>query len=497
MSSNEAAQDTSRALLRSSHAAVLSQVWRMGVVFATHMLLRRLVDPGPWGVWHWSEPIFLLIGQLRDLGMPGHVVRLDEPRPYRAFFRLQMVGIVLTGGMVLLAAPWMARGFKEADSAEVTAVVRVLVLFLLFEGLAKIPLTYFEAELRIEESLVPELLRNATFAAVSLVLAIQFRGVWCFVVGHVAGSAVLALALWVRAWPGLGPALRRRVSSLPWFDEAKELLRLSLPLVVMSILVLLLGRIDPLVLGLRFEPTVVGHYGMALFLAFLLSILVALPVSRALYPALQRLKGDPVRFFEAYRLATIVILALEVPYAFSLFLNSEVLLGIFGGAEYPGAATIYLQVLCFAPLLQPFSRCAGDVLLIRHHDGVLIVSSILSLVSLAGVGYVLCGFLGPVAMAWVNLLPFGTLVVAWAVWRIDPPAFRGLGKDLALIYTLPVPVFWAVRELTPAESYLRLGASFLATGIVLAAFALRYRRDFVRFFRRQDGSSQDGSSQDG
>lgn len=471
---SSASHGTSKALLRSSNAAIFSQVWRMAVVFATHILLRRLVGPGPWGLWHWAEPIFLLIGQFRDLGLPGHMVRHPAPRPYRNFFRLEGLGMVATAILVWIGAPLLAGGFKEADTAEVTAVIRFLVLFLIFEGLAKVPLTFFEAELRIEQSLMPEVLRNATYAVVSLALAIYGHGVWCFIVAHVAGGAVFALTLWWRAWPDM--SLRRDPSI-----EDGRLLRASLPLVLMSVLMLLLGRIDPLVLGFRFEPEVVGHYGMALFLAFLLSSMVALPVSRALYPALQRLQDDRDLFFEGYRLATVLVLALEVPYALSLFINSEVLLAIFGGGEYPGAATAFLQVLCFAPLLQPFSRCANDVLLVRHQDRVLIVSSALTLVSLGALGFLLSWRLGPIGMAWANLLPIGGVVVGWAVWRLDPPAFRRLCTDLAWIYLLPLPIFWLTALALPA-GWARLGLSFLATFVTLALFTWRYHRDYRRFF---------------
>lgn len=464
----------SKALLRSSNAAVFSQFWRMAVVFATHILLRRLVEPAPWGLWHWAEPIFLLIGQLRDLGLPGHMVRHPAPRPYGNFLRLEGLGMVVTAVLVWIGAPWLASSFKEADPTEVTAVVRLLVLFLLFEGLAKVPLTFFEAELRIEQSFLPELLRNATYAVVALALAIDDHGVWCFIVAHVAGGAVFAATLWWRAWPDMNLEID------PTIDN-RRLLRASLPLVLMSVLMLLLGRIDPLVLGLRFEPEVVGHYGMALFLAFLLSSLVALPVSRALYPALQRLQADRHRFFEGYRLATVLVLALEVPYALSLFINSEMLLAIFGGVEYPRAASGFLQVLCFAPLLQPFSRCANDVLLVRHQDRVLIVSSALTLVSLGVLGFLLSWRFGPIGMAWVNLLPLGSAVVAWAIWRLDPPAFRGLCRDLAWLYILPLPIFLATALALP-PGWGRLGLSFGATFLTLGLFAWRYHRDYRRFF---------------
>lgn len=467
--------NTSKALLVSGSAATFSQVWRMAVVFATHIALRRILGPEDWGVWHWAEPIFLLLGQVRDLGMPGHLVRMENPRPWGNFLFFEMLGGAVVGLGVYLSAPWLAQGLQEADATEVTAVIRFLVLFLIFEGLAKVPLTYFEAELRIGYSVLPEVLRNLTFAVVSIALALQGHGVASFIVAHVLGAMVFAIGLWYQA---------QGMMQLHWRRGAnRELLRRGVPLLVMSIFVLLTGKVDPLVLGLRFSPETVGYYGMALFLAFLLAMAVALPVSRALYPALTRLKDDAVQFFEAYRLATIFLLALEVLFALGLFFNAETILVLFGGETYRQAAPL-LRILCFAPLCQPFSRCAGDVLLNLHRDGILVVASVLSLLSLVGMGYLLTGWLGPQGMAWVNLLPLGTLLTTWAVYRVAPRAFGRLSWQLLQVYLLPLPLFLLVHLLMPQQTWGRLAAFLVTAAVAAGLYAWRFRRDFESFFRQ-------------
>jgi len=465
-------RNTSRDILHSTGAATFSQVWRMAVIFATHVLLRRLVEPGPWGIWHWSEPLFLLLGQIRDLGMPGHVMRI-EPRPYGNLLRFEVIWGTVTAAGVVVAAPFLALGFSGAHDTDLVPVLRALALFLLFEGLAKVPLTFFEAELAIGRSVLPEVLRNVTFSLISITLAVYGYGVWCFIVAHVAGAFVFAAVLWWRAWGRIPLRL------IPGVD--RELLARGLPLMVMSILVLLTGKVDPLVLARRFDEATVGRYGLALFLAFLLAMMVALPVTRALYPALARLRPDPHRFFEAYRLATLLILTLEVSFALGLYWNAELALVLFGGEQYRQAAP-YLQVLCFAPLCQPFSRCAGDVLLVRHQDRVLLISSLLTLLSLVGLGYYLTGVLGPSGMAWVNLLPLGSVLVTWAIYRVDPAGFRGLLRDLLLVYLVPVPLFFIAAAITD-HPWLRLALSAVAAAAAVGFCAWRFRHDFRRFFR--------------
>lgn len=444
----------------------------MVVIFFTHMVLRRLIEPGPWGIWHWSEPLFLLLGQIRDLGLPGHMVRLEKP-PWGNFLRFELLWGLASAVGIFFAAPWLA-SFFEDPSPEVESVVAALVLFLFFEGLAKVPLTFFESELRIGRSVVPELLRNLTFAGSSITLALYGYGVWSFVLAHIGGAFVFALSLWLAAWKHEIPLRLEPGKDL-------ELIRKGLPLALMSVLVLLTGRIDPLVLGLRFPSEVVGRYGLALYLAFLVAIAVALPVSRALYPALKKLEHDIHGTFEAYRLATILVLAIETLFALLLFTNAETVLVLFGGERYRSAAPL-LQILCFAPLFQPFARCAGDVLLIRHQDRLLIFASALSLLSLVGLGYTLTGLWGPVGMAIVNLLPLGTLLTTWAISRIDPPGFRHLCFDLLWVYLAPVPFFLVLilGDLSPTTRFLfSLGACLAGA----ALYAWRFHKPFLAFFR--------------
>jgi O-antigen/teichoic acid export membrane protein len=464
-----------KSLLNSTRAATFSQILRMVVTFGTYAVLRRWVEPGAWGIWHWSEPLFLLLGQVRDLGLPGHVVRLEQPRPYGNLLRIELIWGLLAGILVVFGAPQLALLFKD-PSYEVVHVVQALALFMFFEGLAKVPLTWCEAELQIGRSVPAELARNFTFAVVALSLGWHDFGVWSLVVAHIAGGAMFAAVLWWRTWGSIEFHFSE--------DGDSRLLKKSLPLVLMSLLVLLTGKIDPWVLGIHFDAADVGRYGMVLFLSYIIAIYVALPVSRALYPALSGLRDDH-RFFGAYRLATLLLLAVEVLAALGLFVNAEVALLIFGGEEYLGMAPV-LRILCFAPLVQPFSRCANDMLLNLHKDVVIIVSSGLTLVSLVGLGYFLSKSYGLAGMAWANLLPVGSLVVTWAVWRVAPVSFWRLLGDLLMLYLVPLPFFGLAWWVAGENLWLRLGLSLLAAGISTMIYQRRHQHEFRAFFQTSE-----------
>jgi|GEM_PF-4359976 len=85
-------------LVRSAGAASLSQVWRLGVTFATGWLLRRMIPPAEMGVWIWVEPLFLVLAQIRDGGLPGHLVRAER-KLFGNFLRVEVVW----GGLLAVA----------------------------------------------------------------------------------------------------------------------------------------------------------------------------------------------------------------------------------------------------------------------------------------------------------------------------------------------------------------------------------------------------------
>lgn len=462
-------------LLRSTGAATLSQVWRYGVAFLTRIVLRRgevLVSQAAWGAWHWSvDTVFAFLGQVRDLGLPAHIVR-SRPRPYGNFLAVELAWGGLLGALVLTLAPRIASAFQGAPQ-ELPLVLRALVAFLLLEGLARVPLIYFEAELQIDRAVGPELLRNLCWAVGAVCLALLGFGLWALILAHIAATALFAGLLWARAW-GQMPLTWTPGGTLP-------LVRAGLPLMAIAILYLLLSTVAFLILGWRFPGDVLGRFGAALELAFLVSRMLEMPIRRPLYPALVALQGDAVPFAETYRLATVLLLALQIPVALFLFANAEQVIVLLLAEEYQEAAA-YLRILAVALVLQPFGRAAEDLLLARNRERVVLVAAAVNLLVLAGLGVWLTGFLGPVGMAWAHLVPLGELVFLWAVKQAIPGGFRRLLRDLRWLYLVPLPLFAGATLLALDGGWRRVALSSLAGGITAGVYVWRFGGDYLRYF---------------
>jgi len=464
---------TAAKLFRSAGAATFSQFWRVGVTLATTLVLKRVIPASDWGLWGWALPVFMVLGAIRDLGLVYHVIRI-KPRPYGNLLALELVwGGVLVGATVL-GAPLLGLGYSDPNP-DLIPVLRAMALFLFFEGLASVPRVYFEGELAIGRAVLPEIVRNIVFATTSLSLAFAGLGIWSLVIAQVASAGVYAIHLWYRAYPGIPLRWQR--------GETLRLVLQSLPLAAIWFLAILTRYIDPFILAAQFDGETVGNYDFAYNQgAFMAATILVPAVTRALYPALVAFRSQPVQLMEAYRLATLFVLAIEAPIAFFLFANPEMTLRILGGNQWV-IAPIFLRILCFAPLIDPFSRLGGEVLKVYHKDREWIFSIVLTLVSFVVGGIVLTRVFGPQGMAWANYLQLGGLFMVWQIYRIAPQQFRNLLSDLVFLYLAPVPLFLLISLIFDAQSVPRFVASMVAVGAIFALYWWRFGAAFIYFFR--------------
>ncbi len=469
----EVASDTTSRFARSTGAATFSQIWRVGVTFLITLALRRLILPGDFGLYDWALSVFLVLGAVRDLGLVYHIVRVPS-RPYGNLLFVQLTWGVLLAIGALFGAGLIARGMV-APHPDVVPVVAALSAFLLLEGLASVPRVYFDAELRVGRTVAPEIARNIVYSVVTLGLAFLGWGVWSLVIGLILSTAVYAAHLWLRA---LGSIPLRWERGQTW-----TLIRHSLPLGSIWFLAIFVQRVDTLILGRRFDSDVIGHYFFAYTVALLVTVTLVPAITRTLYPALIAYRSEPAKQAEAYRLATLLILAIEAPVAAFLLVNPETSILILGGKEWT-LAPAYLRVLALAPLMDPFSRLGGELLKAFHKDFHWIASVALTLVSFVGFGFLLTGLWGPVGMAWANFLPLGALVMAWAIYRVAPGPFRQLLGDIALLYAVPVLPFAAAWWLGGDQLWFRFGLSLVALAAVFGIYVMRFGADFRRFLKR-------------
>ena len=463
---------TARGFLRSGSAATAAQLVRIVALQATHIVVRRLVPPDEMSVWSWLEVVFLLLATVRDLGVPSHVMRL-KPMPLGTLLRVQLGWGALLGGLVVVAAPVVALAFR-GHAPEVVTGLRVLVVYLLLEGSTAVALVWYEAKLQIERTLPAEIARTFVYSAVVLAAAFAGYGFWSFVVAQIAAQALYAAMLWF--------TVRREVELRHAPGTTLPIVRASLPLALVWLLTTAVTNVDLVVVGRLFEPETVGLYAFAYGYAFLVTRILQQPIGRALYPALVAYGADRAEQFRAYRLATVLFLALEVPAALVLALNSELLTQLLAGGRWLGAAP-FLALLAFAPIVDPLGRFGGELLVARHADGARLVSLALQLGVRVGGGVALAlAFDSPYGVAWAHFAPVGSLVVLVTLFRHhEARGLARLGTELAEVCAVPLLPFGIALLATPGGSWSRLAATLAAAALAFAWFAYRRLSDWRAF----------------
>jgi PST family polysaccharide transporter len=461
---------TEQRVLRSTFASYAIQLARLGINFGAKLALARLILPEGHGVYELALRIVTIASAVRDVGLPYQLVR-DKRRPYGTVLAITTV----LGSLITLALVASAPLFSRL-APELPSVLRVLAFWVLLDGLAGVPRAFFERELTIGNLVAPEIGRGVVIAAVSLGLAWLGWGYWSLVIGDLVGAALLAGYSWAKAWGKIPLKFEPHL--------ATDLVRRSFFLFLIWLTLQLVTYIDIYIVDWFRDPATVGLYFRAYGIAFLVATLV---YPRAFFPTLMEYLDDPPRFVEFFRLSTVQLLGCQVVASYFLFFNSERVIGILLGKNWPAAAP-FLRVLAFIPFFDQFTMLGGEMLKADHKDGKWLAIEGLNLVSLVGFGIFLTWRFGAAGMGAANYLLAGNLVMAWEVARRFGPRFRTLLGDFALLYLVPLPLFALVAWLCAPASWARFFASLAAAALAAGALAGRYWQPFRAFFGGSTGN---------
>ncbi|HEX6203910.1 MAG TPA: oligosaccharide flippase family protein [Thermoanaerobaculia bacterium] len=459
---------TERRFLSSTIAAYGSQGARIALRLVVDVALARLILDEYHGLFDYALAAVVIAGVVRDLGLPYQVVR-DEREPWGTF----LAWTAGSGALLALALAAASPLFAGLDP-RLPPVVAGLAAYVFLDGLATVPRVFFERRIEVGRLVVPEIVRGAVFAAVAVGLALAGAGVWAFVAGELVGVALLAAMLWWRA--------RGRLRLTVDWRLLPDLLRQSRLLFLIALCAFTLPYLERYVLGPFVSTAMVAQYGKARRWGLQVEMILLPAVQRVLYPTLVEVQNDARRFFEVFRIGTVTIFAFEALAAWFLFFNAEtVLVDVLLGDRWRDAVPL-LRILCFLPLVDPFSRLGGEVLKVRREDRAWLSVVVLNFASLVGFGVVLARAYGALGVVFANFLMLGNLVMTWRVWRIFGRDFPRLLADLAFVYFVPLAPFVLVAVAFPEEGWGRLAASLGAAAVGALLVALRFQRPFRRFF---------------
>lgn len=439
-------------------------------IFALILILKFWVDVDVYGIATVVVTLFGALELAAELGLSAAVIQRDqhsEDQLSTLFWWNVIFGIAVYAA-VFAAAPWMARLHGEPIIED---LFKVFGLNLLLRSIYSIYQAQLKKQLRFRELSLVRIVANVADFVAKVVAAAAGLGVWCFVVGHLARSAVFCI--------GLPLCHRWRPRFVFKAAESKADLLFGARSAASEFLFQLYSNLDYQVVNFFFGPAALGYYRAAYELVlepirFLSGVVVAVafPVFSRMKANLPAVRKFYIAFTKQNLVAVLTLIALIV-------LTAEDLLSLFFRAEYAsaaGAARVLAMVGLFRalsylgpPLLEGLGR--PDLTLRYQATATLLLcgSFVLFARVLGGeLGYV------SVALAWAAGYPLAFAVLTGLALRTSKLTvasyLRPLGPIAASI-ALAAIVALAVRLLTSGTGpALRL--ALVAAVLVVASVAL-------------------------
>ncbi len=372
-----APQSLKRQIGRSFGWALVGQFAQRGAVFASTLVLARILDQDDFGTYSIAVTITGFLLAVNDLGMAHAIARHRDDDSISELAgtasSIAFSSSVLLYLAAFFAAPALVGLFDPPSGSHAVGVVRLATLAVVIDGLIAANAGVITRALQERVRTQSELAGTAAALIVNFSVALAGGGPWGLAAAQVSGSAVTATLLMVRS------PVRVRMSWNP--DRARSLIRFGAPLIGAGAMGQLILNTDYIIVNRYLGTAVAGAY----FLAFNISnwpmTLISYSMRRTAVAGFARLQGDPVAVQRAFVSASTLLITATLPMAMLIAqLAPEVLTTAYGERWVTGATA--LRFLAGVSVLRLFYGLCIELLAALGRSATIFVVQVAWLVSL-------------------------------------------------------------------------------------------------------------------
>jgi lipopolysaccharide exporter len=448
-------------------------------LFASTLILTRLLDPSDFGVVAAILAFMAYLEVLLDLGMSASIVyHQDEgtPEAVSVAFTLNAAACILLAGLNFVFAPSVAQFFRQPQDVYLFQLMSVYILIRSFGGIQDALLL---RDLRFRERGAANLLRGIVRGVVSVALAYggfhESALVWGFLAAEVVGTGTT----WVQT--RFRPRLRFTRPT------AARLLRYGTPVAALGLLSELGENSDYFVVGHMLGSAALGLYTIAFRLPELLLSNVYWIFSSVAFPVLSRARAEGPGALRGAMLTSLRLLTMfAFPVGVGLALVSrDMILTLFSHTWAGSAGPMVLISLTIG--VDCIGYASGDAFKAVGRPGTLLwIDTTYTVVML--LGFVVAAPHGITAVAAVHL----SASVAYAVVRLATAnhlvgttmsdAFRAMRPAIYVAVAITAIALPLRLTLPPGSTALLLivGGGIVGAGIGLLACGSATRHDLRR-----------------
>ena len=204
-----AAERTNTSLRDGSVSGLLWTISRTGGMVGLRLLmlviLARLLTPADFGVMSAATIVLAFSAMFYQMGVGPALVQRSEVTAdhIRAASSGAIIMSLMFGGAVALGAPVIASAF---DIEGLIPVLRVIAIEFPIKGIAVVPLSLMQRELRFRDLAIIDIVSYAIgYGIVGVTMAVFGAGVWALVGAHLTGTVVSAVLALIKSRYGLRP----------------------------------------------------------------------------------------------------------------------------------------------------------------------------------------------------------------------------------------------------------------------------------------------------
>jgi O-antigen/teichoic acid export membrane protein len=352
----ETHEDSPPSLTHRAMGGMIWVAWGSGAVgllkVAVLVILTRLLTPADFGVVTAALVVINFSLNFSQVGLGPALVQRPvlEPRHTSTGFLASAVFGLLLAAITWLAAPLIAQFFRMDH---LTPVVRALAIIFIISGVATVPESLLQRNLRFRFIANRDLFAYAvSWLGVGVGLALLGWGPWSLVVAQLT-QVTIRTAILLRAAPSF-------LTGRPTWASFVELMEYGVGQSITRMGFILANQADNLVVGRWLGAAPLGIYSRAYQFMQVPTGLVADVLDKVLFPTMARVQDDLRRLASAYLRATTALVLVMLPIGVVAAVLAPELVAVVFGRRWQALVSPF-QILALGMVLRAGIRMSDSL----------------------------------------------------------------------------------------------------------------------------------------
>ena len=336
---------------------ITGKIIGQGVGFLVTLVLARLLSPGDFGMLALVNVLIAIASVLIDMGFGSSLVQkavVCEEHYSAVFVVNAVIGLCLTGATILISAPFARFFGNELLRPIVLATSPIFII----TALGSVARTKLYREQNFAALNLSIICGTVVGGIIGILMAVNGFGVWSLVAQSLVNAATVttytyACARWF-------PSARFRLVYI------KELWGYSSRIFAATIVGVVFGQLDKLLIGKLSKPAQLGYYYRAKSLESVIQTVLPQSVLSAVFPSLSSLQNDNQRFLAVVKKLFSVLTYISIFLSGLFYLTShDLILLLFSDKWLPSVS--FFRIITLSIFVYPLSALTNAILASKGH----------------------------------------------------------------------------------------------------------------------------------